>query len=140
MKIFFCLLFLSVSALAQLGPAILDGRCGKTILKIQNNIIRAEFPKESGPKICTFKPVNGNFTDMPLANAAINLVVATCDGKLNGAPGFEMGNISPNAILQIIPKGSSGSGVFSVYSNQDAQACQFKVLDWKQLKKMVAGK
>jgi len=63
-------------------------------------------------------------------------VPATCDGKMHGAPGFDMGNVSLNSFLQIIPKETAGNGIFSVYSDQNAATCQFKVLDWKRIEKL----
>ena len=131
------LAFFFASAQAQLENPILDGRCGKIILKIQNDIIRAEIPKkDSGRRICTFRPVHGDTSQSPVPNAMIYLVPVTCDGKMNGAPGFDLGNVSMNSYLRVIPKGDKGAGVFSVYSDLDAATCRFKVLNWKRVEKL----
>lgn len=136
MKFFLLLLLTANLAYAQLEPPILDGTCGKIVLKIQNDIIRAEIPGNKTLKICTFRSIDGTVSEAPEKSATIHLLPITCDGKMNGTPEFDRGNVSLNSFLQVIVKEKKGAGVFSVFSEGAAVPCRFKVAQWDRLKKI----
>lgn len=136
MKSFLFLLLTAAPAFAQLEPPILDGKCGKIVLKIQNDIIRAEMPVNKRLKICTFRSIDGSVSEAPEQSATIHLLPVTCDGKMNGTPEFDRGSVSLNSFLQVLVKGNKGAGYFSVFSEGNAVPCRFKVADWNRIKKI----
>lgn len=136
MKFFLFLTLTANLAFAQLEPPILDGKCGKIVLKIQNDIIRAEIPVNKRLKICTFRSVDGSVSEDPEQSATIHLLPITCDGKMNGTPEFDRGNVSLNSFLQVMVKEKMGAGFFSVFTDGNAVPCRFKVAEWNRLKKI----
>ncbi len=138
---FLLLTLLSTSAFAQLEKPILDGKCaskdGKATVQIINNEVKAVIQHKRMKKSCTFFIADAATQEGQMKTKEVfYLTPSNCDGRANGAEGFNQANISDLAFFEVSADGKFGEGNFSAFKDFEALPCTFKLNDWAKIRKL----
>ncbi|MES2525759.1 MAG: hypothetical protein V4598_01675 [Bdellovibrionota bacterium] len=138
---FLLLTLLSASAFAQLEKPLLEGKCaskdGKATVQIINNEVKAVISQKRMKKSCTFFIADAATQEGQMRTKEIfYLVPSACDGRANGAEGFNQANISDLAFFEVSSDGKFGDGNFSAFKDSEALPCSYKVSDWAKIRKL----
>ncbi len=135
------LAFLSTQAFAQLEKPLLDGKCvskdGKASVQLINGELKAMVQQKRMKKSCVFQIVDAATQEGKMRTKEIfYLAPSACDGRTNGAEGYNQANISDLAFFEVTASGKIGEGNFSVFKDFEALGCTFKLSDWAKIRKL----